>query len=363
MASEEASFEQLANAVEHFNRANVYEESDRFEEALDECDSTIAIAKSFLAEVFNLRGIVLEELDRSADAMEAYRNALRLDPESPEVKENLLALESELGISHELVTIAAFSFPAEAHVLRAKLEEEGVWAFVADESMVAANWLYSNAVGGVKLQVREHEVEKALEILGMEPEGVEDTEDDLDEAEQDEYTRCPNCNSGSIRYEEYAKRGVFASHLLLGFPLPFLKRKWHCQECGHEWKARQLTGVERLYHLAEAQADEGRWDEAVRLYKEALALEPSDSDLHNNLGTVYEEAGRLEEAEEAYRQASTLSPEDSMPYYNLGTLYEGQGRMSEAIEAFQKCLQYSTDPEERVDVEEKLNRLVTRRGR
>jgi Flp pilus assembly protein TadD len=362
MASEEISFEQLVNAVEHFNLANAYEENDRFEEALDECDLAIAILKSFMSEVFNLRGIALEGLERSADAMEAYREALRLDPESPEVKENLLALESELGISHELVTIAAFSFPAEAHVLRAKLEEEGVWAFVANEGIVTANWLYSNAVGGAKLQVREHEVEKALEILGIELEGVENTEDDLDESEQAEYTRCPNCNSESIRYEEYAKRGVFASHLLLGFPLPFLKRKWHCKECGYEWRAEQLSGVERLYYLAEVQAEAEHWDEAIELYKEAIALEPSDGDLYNNLGAMYEEAGRLGEAEEMYRQSIALAPENPMPYCNLGTLHEGQGRIPEAIEEFQKCLQYSTDPEERAEVGEKLNRLVTHRA-
>ena len=148
----------------------------------------------------------------------------------------------------------------------------------------------------------------------------------------------------------------------MGFPLPFLKRKWHCEECGHEWKAEQLSGVERLYYLAEFKATEEHWDEAIELYKEAIALEPSDSGLYNNLGAIYEEAGRSEEAKEMYRQAIVLAPEDPMPYYNLGTLHEGQGRIPEAIEAFQKCLQYSTDPDERAEVGEKLNRLMTHRA-
>jgi hypothetical protein len=34
--------------------------------------------------------------------------------------------------------------------------------------LVTANWLYSGAVGGVKVKVREGDVERALDILGME---------------------------------------------------------------------------------------------------------------------------------------------------------------------------------------------------
>jgi predicted amidophosphoribosyltransferase len=45
-----------------------------------------------------------------------------------------------------LVTVATFNYPLEAHLSRAKLESEGIKAFVADEHMINANWLYSIAV-------------------------------------------------------------------------------------------------------------------------------------------------------------------------------------------------------------------------
>ena len=47
---------------------------------------------------------------------------------------------------------------------------------------------------------------------------------------------CPKCDSFDVYYEKYSRRAVFASWLLLGIPLPFLKRKWRCKGCSYEWK-------------------------------------------------------------------------------------------------------------------------------
>jgi DNA-directed RNA polymerase subunit RPC12/RpoP len=98
------------------------------------------------------------------------------------------------------------------------------------------NWLYSNAIGGVKLQVQESDVERSLEILGLDPSGTELGESEEDE--KDDEWRCPNCDSLNVRFERYSKWGIFLPWLLLNFPLPFPKRKWKCAECGHEWKEK-----------------------------------------------------------------------------------------------------------------------------
>lgn len=63
----------------------------------------------------------------------------------------------------KLVTIATFSHLVEANLSKAKLQSEGTWCFIADEHMV--NWLYSNTMGGVRLQVMESDVQKAIRIL------------------------------------------------------------------------------------------------------------------------------------------------------------------------------------------------------
>jgi tetratricopeptide (TPR) repeat protein len=378
MDPEPEDLDQSAAADHHLRQAYLYEEQEEYEKALSECDAAVAITQSFLADAHNLRGVVLEELGRNKEAIEAYNAALLIEPGFREAADNLLELEHELGIKHKLVTIATFSQAVEAHIPRARLEAEGIWAFVADEGIVTMNWLYSNVVGGVKLQVKEQDVDRAVKILGIEMEDAEFYEDEFDDEEE---SRCPNCNSLDIHYERYSKRGVFASWLILRFPLPFLKRKWKCRKCGFEWKegARRrhlndLITLEKMvtshpsdvgyvYELADAYADQERWEDAIEAYRTAITLDPSNADLHNSLGVTYEAVDRMNEAEQVYQQAIQLRPDDSMFYYNLGTLYEKQRRIAQAVQTYRKCLQYSSDPEEHTEVKGRLSRLEGEGGR
>jgi hypothetical protein len=68
-------------------------------------------------------------------------------------------------MSDRLVTIRRFSLPWQADLACATLEAKGIPAFVLDANTVAMNWLWSNAIGGVQLQVPESCVEEAIEAL------------------------------------------------------------------------------------------------------------------------------------------------------------------------------------------------------
>lgn len=63
------------------------------------------------------------------------------------------------------VTIISFIYPHEAHLAKAKLESEGIEVYVKDEYTVQVNNFYSNAIGGVKLQVKSSDFENAHLIL------------------------------------------------------------------------------------------------------------------------------------------------------------------------------------------------------
>jgi hypothetical protein len=63
----------------------------------------------------------------------------------------------------KLVTIATFSYAAEAQFHKAKLESAGIWSFVAEN--FAPNWGITIGAGGVKLQVRESDAKEAVKIL------------------------------------------------------------------------------------------------------------------------------------------------------------------------------------------------------
>jgi ssDNA-binding Zn-finger/Zn-ribbon topoisomerase 1 len=144
-------------------------------------------------------------------------------------------------IPEPLVTVATYSYPLEAHLHRAKLESEGIDSVVVDEHIVNANWLYSIAVGGVRLQVKESDLARAREILDKIPEHVPEELEISTEVGDDE--RCPQCHSIDIHYERFHIRRTFffwfLAYLVLPFTLPFFKRKWKCHNCGYEWKERR----------------------------------------------------------------------------------------------------------------------------
>jgi len=64
-----------------------------------------------------------------------------------------------------LVTVATFSLAAEAEAHKLLLQQEGIRAFLGDDNLVTMNWFFSNAVGGVKLQVAVSDADQARKIL------------------------------------------------------------------------------------------------------------------------------------------------------------------------------------------------------
>jgi hypothetical protein len=54
-------------------------------------------------------------------------------------------------------TVATFSKPEDAHLLRAHLEGNGIAAFVRDDETVSTDWALSNAIGGVKVDVADED--------------------------------------------------------------------------------------------------------------------------------------------------------------------------------------------------------------
>lgn len=63
----------------------------------------------------------------------------------------------------QLVTIATFSFAPQMGLVRSKLESEGIECFVKDE-LVSQTYIY-NAVGGIKLQVKASDAQRATSIV------------------------------------------------------------------------------------------------------------------------------------------------------------------------------------------------------
>lgn len=71
-------------------------------------------------------------------------------------------------MTEQMVTIAVYGSPYEAGMAKSELESFGIPVFVADEFTIGAYNLYSNALGGVKVNVPASYVEEARQILSAE---------------------------------------------------------------------------------------------------------------------------------------------------------------------------------------------------
>ncbi len=63
------------------------------------------------------------------------------------------------------IEIISFTLPQDAYLVKGSLESEGIEIILKDELTAQVNNFYSNAIGGVKLFVKECDYEKAYRIL------------------------------------------------------------------------------------------------------------------------------------------------------------------------------------------------------
>jgi hypothetical protein len=133
----------------------------------------------------------------------------------------------------ELVVVRAFSHPHEAYLACSALQAAGLDATIADANIVAADWLVSNAVGGVKVLVRAEDVITAREILDV-PAAVEkdSQKESLLVGDPHSGTNCPRCGSDNVVHVARGKRIAVLSWLIAGVPLFPVWRKRRCQRCG-----------------------------------------------------------------------------------------------------------------------------------
>jgi hypothetical protein len=133
-----------------------------------------------------------------------------------------------------LVTVCTYTYPYEADLAKSRLEAEGIPVFVKEEFLVRMNWLYSNALGGIKLQVAEPDAEDARQIL-FAPE-VEEANNTSSSNEDPEFA-CPKCGGDAHEFmDETSKRLTYLSWLFLSFPIFKLRRNKKCSKCEFVWR-------------------------------------------------------------------------------------------------------------------------------
>jgi len=149
--------------------------------------------------------------------------------------------------NENLKTILTVTFAHEAIAAKGRLEAEGIFCFLKDELTVQILPFHSNAVGGIKLQVREDDFDRAMEILKEsdyaneeEPPSLEEKEQRYNEkffTEKGEKT-CPFCGSDEVfRVKKLGWIFVLVS-LLVTEPSPFFQKRYYCFDCKQKFKLK-----------------------------------------------------------------------------------------------------------------------------
>ncbi len=134
---------------------------------------------------------------------------------------------NETNVS-DWVVVDNFIDVIHADIVRGRLEAEGIPAILGNRHLATADWLYSQAMGGVQIMVPLEQILEAREIIAQIDAGeFADVHEELKLPDA-----CDNCGRALSRKTATSwKFALLSLHLLLPIPLPFRKNVFYCPQC------------------------------------------------------------------------------------------------------------------------------------
>ena len=104
-------------------------------------------------------------------------------------------------------------------------------------------------------------------------------------------------------------------------------------------------------NLGVAYRTDNRFQDATRIIKEAIQLDPNVAEYHFNLGVAHRRLEEVDHAIAAYQAAADLDPMMSKAFYDLGHMHRLNHDNEKSIQAFRSFfeLTQTSDPEAAAD--------------
>ena len=153
------------------------------------------------------------------DLVEEAQTALRDEFARRGLEPPLIEEEEPLPADDEAepVTVGQYTDLPEALISRAVLEEAGIRSFLSDENTVSNSWGFSNAMGGIRLQVAAEDEKAAREVLSQ----FATDQSATDSNENFVQPVCPQCGSIDVIANGHGRTAREAT--------------WRCMECDSTW--------------------------------------------------------------------------------------------------------------------------------
>ena len=98
-----------------------------------------------------------------------------------------------------------------------------------------------------------------------------------------------------------------------------------------------------LTFIGDAYMGNGRPQEAIKNYQEAIRIRPDYAEAHNNLGDALFETGQRQRAIEQFQEALRVKPKHWLAECNLGIALAANGQLDDSIAHLQHASQLKSD--------------------
>ncbi|MEJ2310979.1 MAG: tetratricopeptide repeat protein [Gemmatimonadales bacterium] len=143
------------------------------------------------------------------------------------------------------------------------------------------------------------------------------------------------------------------------------------RDFGLKYRDYEIAGLEHMirlnpdhrvahFNLGVKRAQEGRTEEAIEQYREALRIDPGFAEAYNNLGMILLREGDTDAGNAAFRHAIEVRPDFARAHYNLGVSAHAAGRMDEALAHYRRAIEADSSL---ALAEDKMGDVLRQRGR
>ncbi len=123
-------------------------------------------------------------------------------------------------------------------------------------------------------------------------------------------------------------------------------------------RIEESNNYEELVQIGNQQFDAGHALLAVAAYEKALKINPKDPDVRTDLGIMYRKLGRFQDALREFRTAAALDPQHPQSRYNIGVvLHSDLGDIPGSIKAWEEYLKVAPNDEQAQRVRKQVEQM------
>lgn len=337
----------------HFLKADILEELEKYEEALEQYDRAIEInGRDFSA--YNNKAYILNKLRNYKEALHCANTAIELEPNAAHSYKNKAAALLGLELYEDCLetceeALNRYAYFTEVYIIKMQ-------AFIDINLMDEALEVFNRAISfGLKDSKLYYEKARALMYLKKYDEAIQNCNQAMeeDEAKADYHYIKALCFYYKEAYEE-AKKGFervieldinySAAYFYIIKCLLSLSKPQEAVAVADKAIKLEQMHLDRFYNLKGiAYEEQGRQDLALEEYKKAANYNPTVAGYYYAVGHCLNDLNRFEEAIKYYRKYIELEPEDADGYVNISYSLYNVGKFQECIDNCNKAIKIFPD--------------------